>query len=186
MALLTLINPGAANVKALSALHQPYNVMRKGSKQWRKVGKLWRKKTDFYGRKQILAEENKLWRKKTNCGMKKTNCGRKKTIAGRGSCPPSVLICTHPSISWLIWHGTTSVPWYRWMAWYQRMVPAYHGTRVSWYCWHGTSVQGVVGPGLSQREVHSQIFHPVLQIDNGRPENGVKAFNHAISLREIT
>ena len=190
---MTLINPGAANVKALSALHQPYNVMRKGSKQWRKVGKFWWKKTDFYGRKQILAEENKLWRKKTNCGMKKTicgrkktNCGRKKTIGGRGSCPPSVLICTHPSISWLIWHGTTSVPWYRWMAWYQRMVPAYHGTRVSWYCWHGTSVQGVVGPGLSQREVHSQIFHPVLQIDNGRPENGVKVFNHAISLREIT
>ena len=69
--LLTLINPGAANVKALSALHQPYNVMRKGSKQWRKVGKFWWKKTDFYGRKQILAEENKLWRKKTNCDRRK-------------------------------------------------------------------------------------------------------------------
>ena len=96
------------------------------------------------------------------------------------------------------------------LAWYQRtmvpldcMVPAYlgttgmvppayhgttgwHGTSIPWYYRHGTSVQGVVGPRLSQREVHSQIVHPALQIDNGRLENGVKAFHHAISLSEIT
>ena len=38
---------------------------------------------------------------------------------------------------------------------------------------------GVVGATFA--EVHSRIFHPVLQIDNGRPEDGEIAFNHAIS-----
>ena len=56
-ALLALINPGAANVKALSALHQPCNVKRKEWKRWREVGKFWRKKTNSGGRKQLPGEE---------------------------------------------------------------------------------------------------------------------------------
>ena len=122
----------------------------------------------FYGRKQILAEENKLWEEENNCR------GRKLSNKCIDLHAPQYLMV---DLAW--YHQRTMVP-------LDGMVPAYHGTRVSWYCWHGTSVQGVVGPGLSQREVHSRIFHPVLQIDNGRPENGVKVFNHAISLREIT
>ena len=51
---------------------------------------------------------------------------------------------------------------------------------ISWLIRHGSSAEGVVGATFT--EVHSRIFHPVLQIDNGEPGNGVTAFHHAISL----